>query len=524
MIAEALMAAEWKTVQVFISSAFHGMHAERDCLVKVVFPELRERLLPHRIHLVDIDLRWGVTAAQAENDDALTVCLKLIDECEPFFVGILGERHGHSLTAVPSEATKGREWLKTPRGGSMTALEIEHAALQDPRVCAQSFFYFRDPAFIEAVPESLWPRVKPESEESAAAQDELKERIRAAALPVAPMENYPCTYAGLRVMRRIARMELPEDQWRELDRVTRRGRITPAQYAELEGRSQKNAAKYGLLHLEDLATFGKRVRKDLWKGICATHPEVAEPPPASRRRSAPPVQDAESWLAEEAAHQDQYIESRLRSYAPRGATERELWDRLTEQDTKATLLSGSAGSGKSALLCWLYEKVGERREADLLIPHFIGASPESAELRSMLRRICLVLRRELGFTDEVPYEISELAARFRQFIAQIPEERRTVLVIDGLNQLDERDDAQALYWLPRELPSHVSIVLSCIAQQSQEFPTLPALRDLPHHEIRVQPLTEKGRRQIIRDVPSLSSKALDEHQIKQEPPVPARRT
>jgi hypothetical protein len=33
------------------------MHAERDHLIKVVFPALRERLGPHRVHLVDIDLR-----------------------------------------------------------------------------------------------------------------------------------------------------------------------------------------------------------------------------------------------------------------------------------------------------------------------------------------------------------------------------------------------------------------------------------------------------------------------------------
>jgi len=37
------MSAAWKTVRVFISSTFRDMHAERDCLVRVVFPELRER-------------------------------------------------------------------------------------------------------------------------------------------------------------------------------------------------------------------------------------------------------------------------------------------------------------------------------------------------------------------------------------------------------------------------------------------------------------------------------------------------
>lgn len=53
------MPRKWKEARVFISSTFRDMHAERDHLVKVVFPELRERLEKHRIHLIDIDLRCG---------------------------------------------------------------------------------------------------------------------------------------------------------------------------------------------------------------------------------------------------------------------------------------------------------------------------------------------------------------------------------------------------------------------------------------------------------------------------------
>ena len=55
------MSRTWKTVRVFISSTFRDMHAERDHLVRVVFPALRERLEKYRIHLIDVDLRWGIT-------------------------------------------------------------------------------------------------------------------------------------------------------------------------------------------------------------------------------------------------------------------------------------------------------------------------------------------------------------------------------------------------------------------------------------------------------------------------------
>ena len=36
------MAVHWEKVDVFISSTFNDMHAERDYLVKQVFPRLQE--------------------------------------------------------------------------------------------------------------------------------------------------------------------------------------------------------------------------------------------------------------------------------------------------------------------------------------------------------------------------------------------------------------------------------------------------------------------------------------------------
>lgn len=47
----------WENVCVFISSTFNDMHAERDYLVKKVFPELSEWCASRRLNLIDVDLR-----------------------------------------------------------------------------------------------------------------------------------------------------------------------------------------------------------------------------------------------------------------------------------------------------------------------------------------------------------------------------------------------------------------------------------------------------------------------------------
>jgi len=88
------MSANWKTVRVFISGTFSYLHAERDYLVRFVFPELRERCARRGLHLVDVDLRWGVTEAESDSGRALEICLDEIENCRPFFIGLLGERYG----------------------------------------------------------------------------------------------------------------------------------------------------------------------------------------------------------------------------------------------------------------------------------------------------------------------------------------------------------------------------------------------------------------------------------------------
>jgi len=148
------MAQTWNTVRIFISSTFRDMHAERDHLVRVVFPELRERCAKRRLHLVDVNLRWGVTEEEAEQGKVLEVILDEIDHSRPFFVAMLGERYGSVPDRVPEDAQFAHPWLGDYLAHSLTALEIVHGVLRNPDMAGRSFFYLRDPRFI-ALPRTL---------------------------------------------------------------------------------------------------------------------------------------------------------------------------------------------------------------------------------------------------------------------------------------------------------------------------------------------------------------------------------
>ncbi len=79
------------------------MPAERDHLIKVTFPPLREEPLPYRVELYGIDLRWGITEDEAKNEKVTGLCLDRVDECQPFFLALLGHRYGWVPDQVPED-------------------------------------------------------------------------------------------------------------------------------------------------------------------------------------------------------------------------------------------------------------------------------------------------------------------------------------------------------------------------------------------------------------------------------------
>ena len=101
-----------REVRVFVSSTFRDMQAERDILVKQVFPELRKLCRSRGVEFVEVDLRWGITEEQAEHGEVLPVCLREIELCRPYFIGLLGERYGWVPDGIEAELLELYPWLK----------------------------------------------------------------------------------------------------------------------------------------------------------------------------------------------------------------------------------------------------------------------------------------------------------------------------------------------------------------------------------------------------------------------------
>lgn len=178
------MRPQRRSVRVFISSTFADMQAERDHLVKLIFPQLRKRCEARFVAWSEVDLRWGVTDEQKAEGQVLPICLDEIRRCRPYFIGLLGSRYGWVPEDLPPDLLEREPWLKehVQARRSVTEMEILHGVLNNPEMAGHAYFYFRDPV---ACP----PPVGTQSLEDTAKLEQLKQRIRASGFPV--RDGYP---------------------------------------------------------------------------------------------------------------------------------------------------------------------------------------------------------------------------------------------------------------------------------------------------------------------------------------------
>lgn len=447
-----------KTIRVFISSTFRDMHAERDFLVKYIFPELRERCLKKGLLLVDVDLRWGVTEEEAEQGKALELCLDEIENCRPFFIGIIGERYGWVPPGYQVPDYPQYDWLKSfEQGHSITALEIFHGVLHHREMHHRAFFYFRDPSFIHQVPDARRGDVDAEDEDSAQKLKLLKDQICQTfhSTPHHLTMDYPCHYAGLRIQWKQVKAGLQENLAEEdlaaiENALGQDNLVDNESYRQLSPGQQAVVDRYGLVYLGGLEDFGQRVLHDLWSAIEMEFPQHEL--------------DISALEQEKSAH-DLFLRQRTHLFVGREKILQELAECLDDQSgQKPLIVTGEPGSGKSALVARAVSEYRKRHPEALTVIRFVGATPSSEDVYKLLGSVVQEIAGFLGW--EVPQhkleDADELDAYFMELLRRAGEKMPVLVAIDGVNQFHPVHDPHLLTWLPKKLPAGARVLLSTL--------------------------------------------------------------
>ena len=168
-------------IRVFISSTFSDMLNERKYFNTVLDPELSRLCASRGVSFFAVDLRWGITEEQANNGEVIPMCLREIDHCRPFFIGIIGNRYGSTLAEIGLKDDGQFPWLAGRENKSATELEMLYGVLEceEGKECPDCLFMLRSD---ELSAENFKGT---ESEEKRRCVEELRKRVT-------EQEDIPC--------------------------------------------------------------------------------------------------------------------------------------------------------------------------------------------------------------------------------------------------------------------------------------------------------------------------------------------
>jgi len=232
--------------------------------------------------------------------------------------------------------------------------------------------------------------------------------------------------------------------------------------------------------------LGELVLHDLSEVINRLFPEDSQP----------------SALEREAHEHLMFAMSRSRTYIDRPGV-RERLDANLHTPGPPLVVYGDSGCGKStALANWSIRRLGLQSDA-LILMHFVGATPDSVSLTSMLKRLMGQLKQHCHINGMIPEHPYALQEAFRTWLRSASGERTIVLILDGIDRLDESHSAHTFSWLPDECPTNVRIILS-----TSTGPTLSELQRRHWPMFWLEPLSIDERRNFIREYLSKYAKAL----------------
>ena len=147
---------------------------------------------------------------------------------------------------------------------------------------------------------------------------------------------------------------------------------------------------------------------------------------------------------------------------------------------------------------------------------FLGTSDRSDSVDGVLRFLLRELASRGRLTGDLPADPGELRNRWPALLAEVGRGGPVVLVLDALNQL--ASGLRDLYWLPREMPDGVKVVVSCkrdVADAQAEQVRESWLRSgALLHDLRGLDSAEE-RRAVVREFLRLHLKDLDEGLLEQ---------
>lgn len=462
-----------KTFRVFVSSTFKDMQEERNALQKDVFPKLEEFAARRGCRFQAIDLRWGISEEASYDQKTLDICLNEIKRCQEIsprlnFIVLLGERYGSvplptkipadefeailSCVDIPMQKKLLLKWYRKDDNAIPPEYVIQ------PRIGKYKNDTWKDEVekpllgiFQNAVKKLNLSEETRLKYEASVTHQEINQgvfKVKDAG------ENVFCFFRTIE--------NLPEGKnsegFTELCQYIERYPVSRAKLDQLKTKLKN--------HLQENQFKNYKVQ---WQGSGITSNHIEQLcNDVSDRLKRIIATDAAQWKSMDALENEinthhEFGLEQLMFFVERNKYLNEIIHYIKSDSTQPMILYGEQGIGKTALIAGAIEKTRKEFPKAEVIQRFIGSTPDSMELHSLLDGIIRQIARINGGTEPKKIiDFDELLREFFQQLSTAAKEKQLIIFIDGIDQLSNMDYYKNTTWISGDLPEHVSMIISTL--------------------------------------------------------------
>ena len=439
------MPQQTKTFRVFVSSTFDDLKAERNVLQDKVFPELQKLCETNGCRFQAIDLRWGVSEEAALDQQTMNICMTELKRCQdisprPNFIILLGDRYGWIplppqieavefemiLSQVNPEDHKLLVWDEAQPGGGGGWYRLDTNAVPPEYVLRPR----RDEVFAEADYAS-WSKTEEQM------RSILRSAINSLGWPESDQRRikYECSATHQEIIE--GALKLPDERehvFAFLRNIQNLDDMPPGSTCADAGVKKAHA-------LKEMITQTKGVTSYSYDVICAGLPLIthldqfaADTLSALRRiieEEIRQLKQIDELTREKIAHEG-FGKERCRHFIGRQKILDDIAAYIHAGQQFPLVVYGPSGSGKSALIAKAVSDAADKHKKAYIIQRFIGATPESMDIRTLLRNLCLEIYEAFGFDLLKEKDLDEIDAnvyKFKMIVEKEPE------IIEKIQQL-----------------------------------------------------------------------------------------
>ena len=476
-----------KTIRIFVSSTFSDLKAERNALQEKVFPKLRKLCMQHGFRFQAIDLRWGVREEAGMDQQTVQICMDEIARCQqitprPNFIVLLGNRYGwqplpYAIEASEFEAllpqVSGMDnqdlltsWYKRDENSVPPAYLIQPRKVDIPERATheetkaarekESIEWEETEQFLQTILRTAIKKLSPKDEQRIKYHASATEQeIMAGAMTVPDAQKHVFGF-----FRDIS--DLPGDKKaKDYIDLTTEGSINKDAQDKLEALKINLEGKVGKDNIFNYQTkwSDQGTTTEHLNNLCD---DVYASLAAVIQQSIDELEEKDP-LEQEVDTHTEFGQDRARVFIGRTQPLQEIQNYISGTESFPLTIWGESGSGKSALMARSLAQTQKQHPESEIITRFIGATPGSSDIRTLLENLCRQISRSYGEDEAaIPTDFKELVEAFPKLLDLATPAKPLILFLDALDQLTDANQASNLIWLPSDIPVNVRIVASTL--------------------------------------------------------------